>query len=81
MLVILEGLAGSMYRAAFHSAAWIVLLLKEGRWYAYDLIADGMSLVKNYRSQFQKVIRDSSYHELVKKLRERALSGETKAMP
>ena len=57
------------------------LLLKEGRWYAYDLIADGISLVKNYRSQFNTIIRDSSYQELVKKLRERALSGETKTTP
>lgn len=54
------------------------LLLKEGRWYAYDIIADGVSLVKNYRSQFQKVIRESSYQELVKKLRERTLADETK---
>jgi phospholipid transport system substrate-binding protein len=57
------------------------LLLKEGRWHAYDLIADGVSLVKNYRSQFQKVIRDSSYQELVKKLRERTLVEETKKKP
>lgn len=53
------------------------LLLKEGRWHAYDIIADGVSLVKNYRSQFQKVIRESSYQELVKKLRERTLADET----
>ena len=57
------------------------LLLKEGRWHVYDLIADGVSLVKNYRSQFQKVIRDSSYQELVKKLRERTLADETKKKP
>jgi phospholipid transport system substrate-binding protein len=54
------------------------LLLKEGRWYAYDLIADGISLVKNYRSQFSTIIRDSSYQELVKKLRERTLEDDTK---
>jgi phospholipid transport system substrate-binding protein len=54
------------------------LLLKEGRWHAYDIIADGVSLVKNYRSQFNKIIRDSSYQELVKKLRERTLEEETK---
>jgi phospholipid transport system substrate-binding protein len=54
------------------------LLLKEGRWYAYDLIADGISLVKNYRSQFSTIIRDSSYQELVKKLRERTLEEDTK---
>jgi phospholipid transport system substrate-binding protein len=57
------------------------LILNEGRWHAYDLIADGVSLVKNYRSQFQKVIRESSYQELVKKLRERTLVEETKNKP
>ncbi len=54
------------------------LLLKKGRWQAYDIIADGVSLVKNYRSQFKKVIRDSSYKELVRKLRERTLADGTK---
>jgi len=54
------------------------LLLKEGRWQAYDIVADGVSLVNNYRSQFKKVIQDSSYQELVKKLRERTLVDETK---
>jgi phospholipid transport system substrate-binding protein len=50
------------------------LLLKEGRWAAYDIIIDGVSLVSNYRSQFQKIIRESSYQELVKKLRERTMT-------
>jgi phospholipid transport system substrate-binding protein len=49
------------------------LFSKEGRWHAYDIVVDGVSLVKNYRSQFQKIIRESSYEELVKKLRERTL--------
>lgn len=57
------------------------LIFKEGRWHAYDIIADGVSLVKNYRSQFQKIIRESSYQELVNKLRDRTLSGEKKAKP
>ena len=54
------------------------LLVKDGRWSAYDIIIDGVSLVSNYRSQFQKIIRDSSYEELVKKLRERSLAEEKK---
>jgi phospholipid transport system substrate-binding protein len=52
------------------------LLVKDSRWSAYDIIIDGVSLVSNYRSQFQKIIRDSSYEELVKKLRERSLPAE-----
>lgn len=52
------------------------LLMNEGRWHAYDLVVDGISLVKNYRSQFQKIIRESSYQELIKKLRERTVANE-----
>ena len=51
------------------------LLLKEGRWNAYDIIVDGVSLVKNYRSQFEKVIRSGSYQELVKQLRDRTVGA------
>ena len=54
------------------------LFLKSGQWHAYDIIADGVSLVKNYRSQFEKIIRDESYRELVKRLRERTVTGEQK---
>ncbi|MGQ0695970.1 MAG: MlaC/ttg2D family ABC transporter substrate-binding protein [Nitrospiraceae bacterium] len=54
------------------------LFLKEGRWHAYDIIVDGVSLVKNYRSQFQKIIRESSYQELVTRLRDRTVTEETK---
>jgi len=54
------------------------LLMKDGRWSAYDIIIDGVSLVSNYRSQFQKIIRESSYEELVKKLRERTMPPDTK---
>jgi len=50
---------------------------KDGTWHAYDLIVDGVSLVKNYRSQFEKIIRSSSYQELVRRLRERTV-GEDK---
>lgn len=54
------------------------LSLKNGRWSAYDIIVDSVSLVSNYRSQFQKIIRESSYEELVKRLRERTAIDESK---
>jgi phospholipid transport system substrate-binding protein len=50
------------------------LMNKNGRWYAYDIIADGVSLVKNYRSQFDKIIRSDSYDELVKRLESRSVA-------
>jgi phospholipid transport system substrate-binding protein len=54
------------------------LFSKEGRWHAYDIIVDGVSLVKNYRSQFDKIIRTSSYQELVRRLRERTVGEDKK---
>jgi len=48
------------------------LLLKDGKWWVYDVVVDGVSLVKNYRVQFDRIIRDSSYAELVKTLREKS---------
>lgn len=54
------------------------MINKAGRWYAYDIIADGVSLVKNYRSQFDKIIRSDSYDELVKRLRSRTVAEEKK---
>ena len=38
------------------------------RWQVYDLSIDGISLVSNYRSQFNKVIRTDSYETLVTRL-------------
>jgi phospholipid transport system substrate-binding protein len=54
------------------------LINKEGRWYAYDIIVDGVSLVKNYRSQFEKIMRSDSYEELVTRLRNRTVAEEKK---
>jgi phospholipid transport system substrate-binding protein len=39
------------------------------RWLVYDVIVEGVSLVSNYRTQFNKIIQTSSYRELVRKLK------------
>ena len=49
---------------------------KGGTWYAYDVIVDGVSLVMNYRSQFGKIIGESSFQELLRRLKERRVSEE-----
>lgn len=41
----------------------------DARWQVYDLSLDGISLVSNYRAQFNKVIRIDSYETLVAKLK------------
>ena len=52
------------------------LIKKDGRWYAYDLVVDGVSLVKNYRSQFDRIIRTDSYGELARRMKTRTLVEE-----
>jgi phospholipid transport system substrate-binding protein len=44
---------------------------RDGRWLVYDVFVEGVSLVANYRTQFNKIIQASSYQELVKRLRAR----------
>jgi len=43
--------------------------MKNGRWAVYDVIIEGVSLVSNYRTQFNKVIQTESYDALVQRLR------------
>jgi phospholipid transport system substrate-binding protein len=43
----------------------------EGRWQIYDVRAEGISLVNNYRSQFNRIISSASYNALVDKMRAR----------
>ncbi len=47
------------------------MLRKGDRWFVYDIIIEGVSLVANYRSQFNKIIQTSSYGELVRRLKTR----------
>ena len=45
------------------------LINKGGRWLVYDVVIEGVSLVSNYRTQFNRIITGQGYGELVKKLR------------
>ncbi|MCS7215824.1 MAG: ABC transporter substrate-binding protein [Thermodesulfovibrio sp.] len=42
-------------------------------WKVYDIVIEGVSLVNNYRSQFSKIIRNNSYQELVKRMKNKQL--------
>ena len=43
----------------------------DGRWLIYDVLVEGISLVNNYRSQFNRIITSSSYNDLVQKMKNR----------
>jgi phospholipid transport system substrate-binding protein len=46
--------------------------LISNEWKVYDVVAENISLVNNYRSQFNRVISNASYEELVRRLRDKA---------
>jgi phospholipid transport system substrate-binding protein len=46
-------------------------MLKRGdHWQIYDIAIQNISLIANYRTQFDRIIRTSSYQDLVRRLRE-----------
>jgi phospholipid transport system substrate-binding protein len=45
------------------------MIKRTDRWLVYDVSIEGVSLVSNYRTQFNKIIQTTSYNELVSKLR------------
>lgn len=50
---------------------------KLARWQVYDIITDEVSMVRNYRSQFNKIISKESYDALLKKMRKRIEQNES----
>lgn len=48
------------------------LINKANDWRVYDVVVDGISLVNNYRGQFTKIIKSSSYLDLVEQLRKKS---------
>ncbi len=47
------------------------LLKKNGKWMIYDVVVEGVSLVSNYRTQFNRIIKGSSFDALLKQLRKK----------
>ena len=45
------------------------MLRRGDRWVVYDVSIEGVSLVANYRAQFNRIIQTSSYQALVDRLR------------
>ena len=47
------------------------LINENGNWKVYDFVIEGVSMIRNYRSQFTKIIHRDSYEVLVQKLKEK----------
>ncbi len=53
------------------------LLNKGADWRVYDVVVDGVSLVNNYRGQFSKILRTSTFADLVDQLRKKSVKPNT----
>ena len=47
------------------------MLEKNSQWVVYDVIVEGVSLVKNYRSQFQDILTTATPEELIKRIKDK----------
>jgi phospholipid transport system substrate-binding protein len=47
------------------------MLDKDGAWRVYDVKVEGISLVKNYRSQFREILSKESPDQLIERLKEK----------
>ncbi|MGD1076123.1 MAG: ABC transporter substrate-binding protein [Thermodesulfovibrionales bacterium] len=51
-------------------------IFKKGdKWEVYDIVVEGVSIVNNYRTQFNEIISSSSYEELVKRLKQKTVKS------
>ena len=48
---------------------------KSGSWKVYDIIIEGVSMVKNYRTQFREIISKESPEKLLQVLRDKVKQG------
>jgi len=51
--------------------------LNGGDWKVYDVVAEDISMVNNYRSQFNRIISNSSYEELIRRMKEKQIENVT----
>ena len=54
------------------------MINENGRWTVYDFVIEEVSLIRNYRSQFSKIIKTESYGALVTKLTKKIKDLESK---
>jgi phospholipid transport system substrate-binding protein len=47
------------------------MIKKDGVWWVYDVYIEGVSLVNNYRSQFNDILVRSSFEDLLKRLNDK----------
>ena len=53
------------------------VIVKNDEWFVYDVVIEGVSLVRNYRTEFSRIIAKEKVPGLVKRIREKIEKKET----
>ncbi|MEA2115175.1 MAG: ABC transporter substrate-binding protein [Thermodesulfobacteriota bacterium] len=54
-----------------------IMILKDGVWKVYDIVVEGVSLVRNYMDQFREILRKEEYASLLKQVEDKVTELET----
>ena len=54
-----------------------IMMLKNNDWMVYDIVVEGVSLIRNYMEQFREIIRKDGYTSLVKQIEDKVHELET----
>ena len=50
-----------------------IMILKGDKWMVYDIIVEGVSLVRNYMEQFRSILRDEDFSALIDRMERKVL--------
>lgn len=53
-----------------------IMMLKDDIWMVYDIVVEGVSLVRNYMDQFKEILRKEGYASLLKQVEEKVTKLE-----
>lgn len=58
-----------------------IMILKGSDWMGYDIVVEGVSLIRNYMEQFREIIRKDGYPSLVKQIEDKVHKLESNMGP
>lgn len=53
------------------------LVARKGEWFVYDVLIEGVSLIRNYRTEFARILNQEQYAGLIKRLQEKVDKRES----
>lgn len=54
-----------------------LITTKDNQWKIYDVVIEGVSMVKNYRTQFDELLKKNSFDEFIAKINDKAEENKT----